>query len=423
MHVSYIVERFFERRATVSTLSTVRREVSAAVVLLIVCAWCPAILASEGPPDDAASLYHKAFDLLPEHTQAEYWAIDAALRGAEPNEVARDYLARAREAIETAQAATQVRACLWDVESHVEGDDLFRIGSQLREIGFVIEVDARACAVDGDGRLALEKCLSLRRLAAHICQEGDIGYLLSSAFDGRALLCMRYVLGTMAPEPDTLVWLQGQLGNVQGAPSSPGLAMEVTFGDFIRLYESNPESVSQWRANTVAWIDDETLKHELAALTEAEILQLGRQSYERYLASIHRMMASEKAYRHNHGDIVREKEALIEQAVAGDPVDLFRGTNASIVALYDLYTRRKANFNATRAAIEIYLLWIENDALPESLPPDLPKDSFSGSDFDYEITDVGFFLRCHQGEIEEGATPPQSPEIIWEYEFKVAKAN
>jgi len=407
----------------VSTPSTVRQEVSTAVVLLIVCAWCPAILASEGPPDDAASVYYQAFDLLPEHSQAEYWAIDAALRGAEPNEVARDYLARAREAIEAAEAATQVRACLWDIESHVEGDDLFMIGSQLREISFVIEVDARACAVDGDGRPALEKCLSLRRLAAHIRPEGDVGYLLSAALDGRALLCVRYVLGTMAPEPDTLVWLQGQLGNVQGEPLSPGLAMEVTFADFIRLYEANLESVSQWRVNTVARVEDDALKDELSALTEAEILQLGRQSYERYLASVHRMMASERAYRQNHGDIVQAKEALIEQAVAGDSVDLFRGANTAVVALYDLYTRRKANFNAVRAAIEIYLLWIDNNTLPEALPPDLPKDPFSGSDFEYEITDAGFLLRCRQGEIEEGATPPQSPEIIWAYEFKLAKVS
>ena len=53
----------------------------------------------------------------------------------------------------------------------------------------------------------------------------------------------------------------------------------------------------------------------------------------------------------------------------------------------------------------------ETGALPEALPDHMPKDPFSGRDFEYEVTADGFLLRRHV------VDPAQ--DKLWEYEFRV----
>jgi hypothetical protein len=51
--------------------------------------------------------------------------------------------------------------------------------------------------------------------------------------------------------------------------------------------------------------------------------------------------------------------------------------------------------------------------LPESLPAGLPKDLFSGEDFEYEKTKDGFVLRSRRKDLDR--------DEIHQYEFKVPK--
>jgi len=69
--------------------------------------------------------------------------------------------------------------------------------------------------------------------------------------------------------------------------------------------------------------------------------------------------------------------------------------------------------NAIRTAIEIYLMKTETGQLPEMLPANLPKDPFSGQDFEYEATEEGFVFRCREKEI--------GINKVLEYEFVIAQ--
>ena len=69
--------------------------------------------------------------------------------------------------------------------------------------------------------------------------------------------------------------------------------------------------------------------------------------------------------------------------------------------------------NAVRAAIEIYIQKAQTGQLPETMPSGLPKDLFSGQDFQYEKTKTGFILRCQAEDLEK--------DEIHQYEFKVKK--
>ena len=70
--------------------------------------------------------------------------------------------------------------------------------------------------------------------------------------------------------------------------------------------------------------------------------------------------------------------------------------------VYSLGIRAETSTNAARAAVEIYIIKAQTGKLPQTLPAGLPKDLFSGKNFQYEKTVDGFILHC-QGKVEDSA--------------------
>ncbi len=202
--------------------------------IIFICACgAHADIASPGP-DNAALLYYQAFLRRPELDHDTFLHFDSALRGAQPDEEVREYL-DLPETIETlriAESASKILDCNWGVVLRLRnGSSLNTVVFQSRKLAFLLEVDARTFAADGNYRVALGRCLSVRRLAQHVADEGIIGYFVSLPLHGRAFRCIQHILSSMSPDTDTLTWLQSQISAVQGAPPSPGRAMEINLDD------------------------------------------------------------------------------------------------------------------------------------------------------------------------------------------------
>ena len=364
-------------------------------------------------PDNAALLYYQAFLLRPELDDT-FMSFDRVLRGDDPNEKVREYLnlPDSRDAIRIAEAASKILDCSWGITRPQGYNTLL---PQARQLTFLLEVDARTLAVDGEYRTALERCLSIRRFARHLNDEGIMAYLISMPIDLRSLRCIHYVLGSMPPDGDTLIWLQSQVSNVQGAPPPPGRALEVSLNDDLKYLSEHPGFLEAWREDVSERIEDESTKQEILNLTYEEILERMKDSYNRYLSSVNRIIGSDIPYQQKHlelKELVDEfKNPLI---IVDDPfIFLWSFLQSNIITQLDIYVGGIADFNATRAAIEIYLVKEETGQLPEVLLANLPKDPFSGQDFEYEITEDGFILRC--------GVKPIIKDEIQQFEFKVKK--
>ena len=85
----------------------------------------------------------------------------------------------------------------------------------------------------------------------------------------------------------------------------------------------------------------------------------------------------------------------------------------AIQKIYSVGIRTKTVSNATLAALDIYIIKAQTGKLPDSLPAGLPKDMFSGEDFEYKKSGGGFVLRCRGKDLGNNKT--------YEYEFKVKK--
>ena len=81
--------------------------------------------------------------------------------------------------------------------------------------------------------------------------------------------------------------------------------------------------------------------------------------------------------------------------------------------LHSLDVRAGTHFNALKAALDIYIIKAKTGRLPNALPAGLPKDLFSGKDFEYAKTKEGFVLSCQGKDLDK--------DEFDQYEFKVPK--
>jgi len=274
----------------------------------------------------------------------------------------------------------------------------------LNQLAFLLEVDAHILAADGDCRGAFDRILSIRRLAAQIADETIIAYGMSSQLQ-YCLHSIEHILGRMPADVDTLTWLQAQLSTVQGPPTTPGRALEAALEQTL-----HPAFIARWReqlTNSISRDRDWLLAH-----TQEEVVDDARELGSEFVTAAQRVIGSDKPYAKKHAEL----QELAENLNSDDnPATFLLGLCyfGRVHVFYDVYVRHVAHFNAVRAAIEVYIEIAKSGQVPQTLPAHLPRDPFSDEEFEYQVTERGFMLRCRAKEIGE--------DRIWEYEFAVPK--
>lgn len=356
-------------------------------------------------PDNAALLYYQAFLLHPEPDATTGRLIDEVLRGAEPDEKIRKYLDQksCRKTIILAEAAARIPECNWGI-LRSQGFGLNSVA--FRRLYFLLEIDARTLAASGDYRAALGRCLTLRRLAMHVHKM----FFSSLSVDKRAFTSIRHILGSMPPDADILTWLQGQLAIVSGASISCAEMLETDFEFVLGLVRKEPDILAGAREHLAKKAKDDITKKEIQTLTDDELLARARQSYAKFLNSVLRVIVSSMPYEMKYAEIQRLTDMLEEQTES-DPVVILRHCATHVGRFYNIQIRHTAEFNALQTAIEIYLTMASTGQLPEMLPDYMPKDPYSGQNFEYEMTNEGFLLRCRVKDFVA--------DEIRQYEFKV----
>jgi len=376
-------------------------------------------------PDNAALLYYQAFLLRPEPDADTSSSIDKVISGGEPDEKLREYLnlSDCRDTIEIAEAAAQLPQCNWGIQfSQGFGSRLPQL-VHFRPLTFLLYADARILATDGDFRAALDRCLTIRRFARHIGDDTTTNYAISVGTDRSALRYIQNILGSMLPDAGTLTWLRGRLASVQGAVLSPARALEMDLELIIQSMRNDPDDLL-WLREQLAEDDEGNDPEHFWNLTDEELIALITEPYADFLDYALGVIDSEMPYEEKYTELQRLIDELKEEFgnVPGTKV-LVIGFAPELIKFYSLQVRHIAQLNALKAAIEIYLVTANSGQLPDTLPDYLPKDPFSGQDFEYEITEEGFILRCRAKDIlaSSQAIYPSGTysDVVHEYEFKL----
>jgi len=360
-------------------------------------------IATPTKPDNAAIFYYQAFLLRPDPNEAIRKSIHDIFFDAEPDKQLRTYLGHCMPMIRLAEIASRMTKCTWGILSGSEpllsAKDLHNQVCYLRDI---LLVDARTLATDGHYRAALERCLTVRRLAQHLSNSSNDSVVMRSRSpDFMALRMVRRILGLMPPDADILSWFRGQLAVVQGVPLEFAHSLKADFESYLDHVQTSPIPLRYLRNLLIKHAEDEQAKDEIRNLTDEQLLSSTTAPFPDFLDSLMRVDDSAKSYEQKC-DEMKSLYDQFENKYGDDfPVKYvldFAGVKYMITEQYEFQVGHQAHINATKVAVEVYLVVAETGKLPEKLPADLPKDPFTDKDFIYEITEEGFAIRCQSEE-------------------------
>lgn len=363
-------------------------------LLILVSLWAPRARAIPPDPDNAALLYYQAFLSLAELNDGERKVIRAvAKREADPNDQAREYIQKCRGAIEFAEAATQVPTCNWGFRFSQGFDALMPHLSQVRFLTFVLVADARTRAVDGNYRGALERCLLVDTLARQVGDDTLVSYLVSIAVRDSGHRCMIDVMSKASGDASVLRWLKDELATRPAWKLTPVRPLKIEMEIALDTMQ-----VGKLDAFTRIVSEDEQTRAKILAAANEDVLARGRALYSQCITAMLPILGSSLPYEQTH--------AQLEQLSGGfdpnDPAAMFaRLMLPAINRVHTLGARSEAYVNAAVAGIEVCLQKVNSGELPTALPGGLPKDPFSGHDFQYEQTDNGFVLRCQGKDLDK----------------------
>jgi len=164
-------------------------------------------------PDNAALLYYQVFLIYekPDDTMQDMVA-DLARGKIEPDTRITQFIESQKTVINLAVAAAELPNCNWGLK-YSDGLSLeMPYLSQIRHLTWFILADARTIAANGDYELALDRCLTARKLALHAASEPIIvNFLVGISIEKLANKCIQDILSSSPIELKTLQYLKVQL--------------------------------------------------------------------------------------------------------------------------------------------------------------------------------------------------------------------
>ncbi len=384
------------------------------MLILLVCS-CP-VFALPPDPDNAALLYYQAFCIYekPDDTMKDM-VRELANGRIEPNPTVTKYIENCRPAIELAESADVLSKCDWGVKYSDGLDAQAPYLAQTRMLTHIILSDARIALAQADYDLAIQRCLTARKFGIDMAQDPmTMGFLVEKAIERITNKCIQDILSSGAMELKALQDLRSQLEKLDSRVRPLEFFLKVeqevmamyAIPDRIRelLPYVEPESTDRF-----VTASDDTRDYILNA--DEQFCQRNLTYYNKHWNAV--FSALELPYQQAYSKLKELSEK--------PPVDYKENPDAFITALlapavwkiHNKGIQSKTFSNAVKAALEIYEIVAQTGQLPDSLPAGLPKDLFSGRDFEYVKTVDGFILRCRGKDLNKNKT--------YEYEFKVKK--
>ncbi len=378
-------------------------------------------IAGSIPPDptNAALLYYQALMTMPIPEGEVIDQLDKAAKGEiEPDQI-RTFLQNDDNCIEFVEAAVGLSQCDWGYRFSLGLDVQLPQMWQLRRLSYILAADARLHAFDGEYRQALERCQLIDSLSRHVGDDTLISYLVSLAIRELAMKCVQDIIGQIADDAECLQALRHELTMAAPLTVSPiePLKIEVEImADLMQVDKRNKmiEAMGIGLDNDAPQgvediVDDlEKERKAFIASLDAKTLKQARTIYRERIAAMLTTLNTPMPYAEKYQRLKKLSTDFNQDDPASRVAGAFTGNMANV---YTIRVRNDTHANALLAGLDICLQRAESGKLSTTLPEGLPKDPFSGQDFQYELTDKGFTLRCQ--------TKDPVKDIVHEYAFTV----
>ena len=250
--------------------------------------------------NNAALLYYQAFLLTPElDNQAILDKIYDVYGGAKPDKQTRTFLGKCVPAFELFEIASLMTQCTWGVWSEAQNSRIFLL-RKMRHLSYIISVDASTLSADGHYRAALERCMTLRRIARHLSYDSEL-HIRSSTYDDIALRTIRRILGEMPPNADVLARFQGQLAMFQEATTF----LERTLQRYLKAKMDMIQSysIASLRGMLLKTATDEQVRQNIRDLTDEQIRDQAIETVQGPFGSVFAILHSDKSAEQKHAEM------------------------------------------------------------------------------------------------------------------------
>ena len=360
------------------------------------------------PPDNAAVLYYRACLIYDANDMMTNKVTDFVKGNIGIDKEIKDYVQKNKFAIKYFVDAGDAPNCDWGLD-YSEGIELQmpRL-APLRNLARIVLAQAKIAADSADYKQALELCLSIHEASPHIADGGVlISHLVGISLNALANQCIMEILPQISDNPDMLIWLKNRIYDVSERVPS----VKVSINGDLRIFSQDINKEKAEYILKMAGDDIPKDKRKIIRNADEAFFKANKEYFLDYLSTC--LTAVDLPYPQSYEQLEKlAKKPAIESKKNPDAImSTLLTPSLSTILCLDLKTRTQ--FNAVKTALNLYIIRAKSVQLPDELPADLPKDLFSGKDFEYEKTKDGFVLRCQGKDL--------SKDKIYEYEFKVKK--
>lgn len=355
------------------------------------------------PPDNAAVLYYKASVLYEVDDEMANMLTDFQKDNIDVNDKIKEFVKKNQLIINTILDATEVKNCDWGMDFSQGISMELPPLSSMRKMARLVLADAKILASDGDHEAAINRCMSLYRMARHINDRVYISYLVGISINDMANECLTQIMAEMPQTVQNLTRLKNQLIEIDGIALSvkPAILGEREAVLIFMTPEQLPDTVKLCEV-------DKAVMDKILSLDKAAIAR-NKEYHKNHVA--HLIDAFDMPYVEGYTTIKKLHDKMKEDVKSDSDLFLTELLEPAVNRIFTHTTRFKTHNNAIKAAIKLYLIKAKTGKFPEELPAGLPKDLFSGKDFEYIKNGDGFILRCRGRDLDK--------DEKYEYKFYV----
>jgi len=364
--------------------------------------------------DNASLLYYQAFLLYekPDDTMAQM-ITDFRKGTIGVNETIIKHIENNRRVIDYLVAATDMPTCDWGYDYRQGADLVMPNLPAVRRIAFLLSAEARLLAVQGDYVTALDRCLTLRKMALQTCDRTLVTYLVGIALNGLTHGNIQNILGLIPNDVTALKQFRDALVQTQKRFPSLAYCLEQEADVCAQTMRIEKADVI---LKMVQESDGSSTDPALERVQQADeaFFERNRNHWFSSTALVIDTLESSLPYSEMCAKLGELDKRLCAEAQDNPDATLTAISLPAVGRVYQLTIRQQTHLHAVETAIDLYIAKASTGRLPDALPPDSPRDLFSGEPFEYERTDGGFILRCRAKEYPEKDKPH-------EYEFIVKR--
>jgi len=360
------------------------------------------------PPDNAAVLYYRASlnynvnDTM-KNKLSELIKGDIGI-----DEEIKDYVQSNKIWIKQFIDAGEAPHCDWGIDYSEGIATLMPPFAPLRNMAKIVLAQAKITAESKDYKKSLDLCLSVHKAGNHIADGGLlISHLVGISLNGTANQCIMDILPHISNNPEILIWLRGQVFDVSGKVPQ----MKTALNKDIRIFA---QDIRKEKADYMLELAGDNIPKEQAQIirqANETFFKANKEYLMEHLASL--LTAIDLPYPQSYEQLVKLGERPGGEIKKNPHAIMTACLAPAVHKVVCMDLKARTHFNALKTALHLYVMKARVGRLPDALPEGMPKDLFSGKNFEYERTKDGFILRSQGKDLAKNK--------IYEYEFKVKK--